>query len=245
MHSDSSTLRIVEVFGPTIQGEGPFVGRAAHFLRLADCNLTCQWCDTAFSWDHTRSDPDRPRRDVAIGELLSSLDPRTSNRNAAEPAVRRLVVTGGEPLLQAVELAELLHVLLSLQWVVEVETSGSVPPGPVTDLVNHFNVSPKLAHSGVPLRARIRRQVLNQFAEMHHAAFKFVVEADSDLNEIELILDSLSVPIEPDRIFVMAQGVSSGEVLHRSRNLAEAVASRGWALTPRWHTLLWEEQRGR
>ena len=39
-------LRVNEIFGPTIQGEGKSAGREVKFLRLSGCNLACTWCDT-------------------------------------------------------------------------------------------------------------------------------------------------------------------------------------------------------
>lgn len=240
-----SELRIVETFGPTVQGEGPTVGYAAYFLRLAGCNLTCVWCDTAFSWDANREDPDRPPRTVNAHEVLGLLDPRIDHPSAAPPPTRRLVVTGGEPLLQAAQLVDVVAPLRSLGWVVEVETSGSVSPGPLAELVDQFNVSPKLAHSGVAERARLRLPVLDEFARRASASFKFVVEGLSDLDEVANLLGKLSVAVPSHRVFVMAQGTTSDLVLKRSRELNDAVVARGWGLTPRWHTLLWNNEHGR
>ena len=43
------TSPVSEVFGPTLQGEGPHAGRPCHFIRLGGCNLSCSWCDTPYS----------------------------------------------------------------------------------------------------------------------------------------------------------------------------------------------------
>ena len=238
-------MRVVEMFGPTIQGEGPTVGYAAQFLRLAGCNLTCVWCDSAFSWDPAHEDPDLPATTVTVEEVLERLDPRAIDPAAAAPAVRRIVITGGEPLLQADTLTYLCQPLHDLGWVLEVETSGSVDPGPLAAMVDRFNVSPKLAHSGVAERARLRWPVLNEFAAMPHATFKFVARTVRDLDETAAILAKLDPTVDPSRVMVMAEGTDASQVLGCSRNLVDAVAARGWGMTPRWHILLWGDQRGR
>ena len=154
-----------------------------------------------------------------------------------------LVVTGGEPLLQARELLGLLRSLRQLGWTIEVETSGTLSPAPLVEFVSQFNVSPKLRHSEVAARARIRSEVLHEFAGLPNAVFKFVVEQSSDLEEVAELVGALGLP--GARVLVMAQGTSGAQVLRRSRELVDAVTARGWGLTPRWHTFLWEDARGR
>lgn len=40
---------ISEVFGPTIQGEGPWAGLPTYFVRFAGCDWDCSWCDTKYA----------------------------------------------------------------------------------------------------------------------------------------------------------------------------------------------------
>src|SRR5262249_28890125 len=42
-------IRISEIFGPTIQGEGPLIGRPTVFVRTAGCDYRCRWCDTLYA----------------------------------------------------------------------------------------------------------------------------------------------------------------------------------------------------
>ena len=65
----SDLLEVSEIFGLTIQGEGPSVGRRAVFLRLRRCNLACDWCDTRYTWD--KNDPDYDKYEVLTSEQIS------------------------------------------------------------------------------------------------------------------------------------------------------------------------------
>src|SRR6202046_1496627 len=44
-----SEIRISEIFGPTVQGEGPLIGRPTVFVRTAGCDYRCAWCDTLYA----------------------------------------------------------------------------------------------------------------------------------------------------------------------------------------------------
>ncbi len=135
-------MKVIEAFGPTIQGEGQFIGCASHFVRLAGCNQRCAWCDTAYA-----QAPDS--HEVREWSNSDFMDWVVSNR------VRRLVITGGEPLIQ---MDGLFSALFSLpdSFPVTVETNGTIL-GPVRAMRALDNVlwsiSPKLPSSGcyVPL----------------------------------------------------------------------------------------------
>lgn len=109
--SDPSRLAITSIFY-TIQGEGPFSGSPALFIRLAGCNLACTFCDTEFE-----QGIDKPR---PVGEIVASITQRF------QPQRRRLVViTGGEPLRQDIGL--LCEKLLEAGTeMIQIETAGTV-----------------------------------------------------------------------------------------------------------------------
>src|SRR5205807_1713343 len=157
------TLIVSEVFGPTFQGEGPSAGRRAGFVRLGRCNLDCAWCDTPYTWDWSRFDPAEELHEIDVVDLVGRLDAM---------AVDFVVVTGGEPLLQQRRLVPLLLALNERGWRVEVETSGTLAPtDEVVGLVDQFNVSPKLANSGVALDRRRKPAVLDAFQRTGKAIF--------------------------------------------------------------------------
>lgn len=105
------TLDAVRVW-KTIQGEGPFSGRPAVFVRLAGCNLDCPGCDT----DYTRD-----RQEVGIHSLLETVEAVNSATLGA--AVRLVVLTGGEPFRQPV--GPFARLLLYSGYQVQVETNGT------------------------------------------------------------------------------------------------------------------------
>jgi 7-carboxy-7-deazaguanine synthase len=46
-----SKIPVMEIFGPTIQGEGMVIGQKTMFVRTAGCDYSCAWCDSSFTWD--------------------------------------------------------------------------------------------------------------------------------------------------------------------------------------------------
>jgi 7-cyano-7-deazaguanosine (preQ0) biosynthesis protein QueE len=227
------SLAVSEVFGPTVQGEGPTAGRRAGFVRLGRCNLDCSWCDTPYTWDWDRFDPAVEVTRTAVADVVARVEAM---------AVDRVVVTGGEPLLQQRALVPLLVAAGERGWAVEVETNGTIAPAPeVTARVAAFNVSPKLANSGVPADKRIRPAALRALAATGKAAFKFVATGPADLDEIATL--AAAHALAP--IWVMPEGTDAATVAARLAQLADGVVAHGWNLTPRLQVLAWGDQRGR
>jgi 7-carboxy-7-deazaguanine synthase len=226
-------LLVSEVFGPTVQGEGEHVGRAAMFVRLGGCPLECSWCDTDYSWRPDLVGDDNTFEVLPVGDVADRV---------LAGGCPRVVVTGGEPLLQRDAAASLGEVLARSGVAMEVETAGVVAPGPLAAVVDLFTVSPKLANSGMPVERRLRWSVLAEFAVLA-SVFKFVVTDIDQLSEVEDVVLRLDLP--PDRVLVMPEGRCPEVVLERARALVSEVTSRGWGLTPRWHVLLWRDERGR
>lgn len=96
----------------TLQGEGPFVGHPAIFIRLGGCNLRCHFCDTDFDLEKSA------RLSVVsiVEKCLSLID----GIDMDEPLV---VITGGEPLLQNIKM--LCIRLVSSGFTVQIETAGT------------------------------------------------------------------------------------------------------------------------
>ncbi len=98
------SINISEIFY-SIQGEGPQIGTPAIFIRLAGCNLTCEWCDSKYTWKKdliTSTDISfKDLSDVICSYLINNPHPP-----------RLLIFTGGEPLLQWSSIRQFLQYLM-------------------------------------------------------------------------------------------------------------------------------------
>lgn len=111
LESDGQWLEVQSIFS-TIQGEGPFAGQPAIFLRMAGCNLRCFFCDTDF---------ESRRSTMSLGMIRNEI-----HRVSAGSRPTLVVVTGGEPLLQNV--VPLVDMLAKEGYHVQFETAGTVWP---------------------------------------------------------------------------------------------------------------------
>ena len=100
-------LAIVEIF-LTLQGEGPYVGRSAIFVRLGGCNLQCKFCDTEFDNYELLKHDEIIKRIEQVNKYNSNL----------------IVITGGEPLRQ--NISKLCKLLINLGFTVQIETNGTI-----------------------------------------------------------------------------------------------------------------------
>lgn len=226
-------LAVSEVF-ESIQGEGPSAGEPSLFLRLARCNLHCRYCDTRYTWDFAAY----RFEDEVHDEPIDALGARLQASN-----LRRLVVTGGEPLLQQRGLVE-LFALLPGDFTIEIETNGTIAPDPALRArVDQWNVSPKLANGGDPEAMRLRPAVLAAFLSTERAFLKLVIGGPEDLLEAEALIASTGFP--RSRVLLMAEAATPGELSTRGPFVAAAALRRGLRYSPRLHVELWGGERGR
>ena len=100
-------LDIVNIFS-TIQGEGPYAGVPAIFIRLGGCNLKCNFCDTEFD-NFTKTKIDDILKEVSL---------------LAGNITKLIIITGGEPLRQ--DITELCELLITQKFDVQIETNGTI-----------------------------------------------------------------------------------------------------------------------
>ena len=234
-----------EIFA-SIQGEGKTQGRPSVFVRTSHCNLYCVWCDTGYTWNwlgtpfkHVRDRKYDPAQEVV------EMSPAEVARAVRSHSCTNVVLTGGEPLLQHRELAELMRILREAdeRYRFEVETNGTLVPGDeFASRIDQYNVSPKLSNSGIEREKRISARALEYFAASPKAGFKFVVSTPEDLGEVlELVRD---FRLRPGEVCLMPEGTRSEDLRERGRWLVGLCKTHGFAFTDRLHIHQFGEKRG-
>lgn len=249
--STEHTLLVSEEFTAP-QGEGPHAGRPMYWLRLGGCNLACKWCDAAYACFYDK-------RSAAQHETGRVYDPQQElTRYHVDEVADRIhcsnlttvAVTGGEPLIQQVRVAELIaHPLLKAhQW--EFETAGTLVPTSLAKLKNvRFVVSPKLASSGNSEARRRNPAAIKALLAVPGTAFKFVVDGrksfwlwETDLAEVEYLCRTWQLP--PDKVWLMPCGTTPEEVATGMQQLEPIAMARGYNLSGRAQVFMHGDERG-
>ena len=226
-------MKISEIF-ESIQGEGTNAGKPVVFLRTAECNLKCTWCDTKFTWDWKQYDYSKEVKEIAIKEIIDSI---------SQFNVKHLVITGGEPLMQQDDLAELLT-FIKPEFYVEVETNGTIlPNNALTALVDQWNVSPKTSNSGNPLELCEINECYTFFSMQKNCYFKYVIENVDDISEINQLIKKYN--LEKGRVLLMTQASTKDELSKREKNVFLMSSKNELGFSPRMHVAKWGSQRGK
>lgn len=243
-----STLAVNEVYDRLVaQGEGPSLGRLCTFVRLARCNLDCgegpgaTWkCDTPYTWRWRARYPRGTSYDPAVEVTTTEVEEVVERVLALCPPM--VVISGGEPLLQRRGLTDLVAALAGAGVDVEIETNGTRAPwAALAPAV--FNISPKLANSGVGRDRAWDLDALRGFIATGRARFKFVA---SDVRALEEIAELCKLAGIPDRlVWVMPAGTTAVAIRQALGRVAEEAIARRWNITTRLHVTLWGTQRGR
>lgn len=206
VRSDGTSLDVHSIF-LTIQGEGPFTGRPAVFIRLAGCNLQCPSCDTEYT---------KGRKEMFVEDILRAVYQQT--RDCVKRPI--VVITGGEPFRQNILLlCALLH---NNSFIVQIETNGTLEPSlgemqsPVWNNV-HIVCSPKAGK-------------VREWVRLNARCFKYVLSHDS-VNPKDglpiLALNHTAAPevARPGIQPVYLQPMDAKDPVENQRNINAVVAS--------------------
>lgn len=206
-------LEITEIFR-SLQGEGPFMGRPAVFVRLSRCvEPFCPWCDTPEGL--------KPGTQMTVGDVADRIDALGG---------RFVVITGGEPLRQWPDHLERLEDrLIQKGYALQYETSGKIH---IPATCRGFMVcSPKFIEGQWHFPGQNAQRV---------DAFKFVVRHDYDAVRA-FIRDH---GVAADKVWIMPRGASRAEQLEYCRPVWEFCVAHGYNYSPRLHILTFDRQRG-
>lgn len=229
-------IRISEIFGPTIQGEGRLIGTPTVFVRTGGCDYRCSWCDSlhAVLPEHRKS-----WKPTTVNAIIAEVD-----RLAGGPIL--ITISGGNPALQP--LAPLIAVAHLRGHRVALETQGSVCRAWMQEL-DHMCVSPKPPSSGMHTDFDKLADVLQ--VAPHDVLLKVVVFDETDYwyaREVAKHFPSVPFAISAGNADVTSgdDALVKADILERTRWLIEfARADRWYDLTilPQLHVLLWGNAR--
>ena len=236
MTSEPPTLRISEIFGPTVQGEGALIGRPTVFVRTGGCGYRCAWCDTPYAVLPAYRDQWRSLDHAAV---LAEVE-----RLAGGPIL--VTVSGGDPALQ--ELAPLIRAGQERGHTFALETQGAVAP-PWFAQLDYLTLSPKGPSSGHLTGLGELEACREAAGNGPETVFKVVVFDDADFDYARELAANY-----PDRPFYLQVGnpVPVGEpepadLLARYRWLVERTLSARWyqaTVLPQLHVLVWGNTPG-
>ncbi len=231
-------IKVAEHFF-SLQGEGHSIGVPAVFLRLSGCGGTCTWCDTVEVWKKgIWLDYDE------LDALFRNSGYYTRMRKGAH-----LVVTGGDPMLQQGKLNEMFQRMQEFgehpeSMMIEVETQAMIAPEPeFARWVRQWNISPKLANSGMTLEKRENAEALRILGRSSSAYYKFPVRpVQADLDEVDHFVRKYR--LHRNRVFLMPICSSREEHQEASLKVAEMAKVSCYRYSPRLQLALWNQATG-
>ena len=230
----------------TLQGEGVSMGVPSVFVRSSLCNLHCTWCDTDYTWNWEGT-PWQHESGLKFSkdDYIVSLEASQVAEMVASYGCKNVILTGGEPLLQQPAWEEMIQQLKvrDPHYRFEVETNGTqIPSEFMSNAINQWNVSPKLTNSGNKEELRINGDALVNFATRENAWFKFVIQTEEDLTEVQYLEKTYHLP--KDKILLMPEGRTEQALKQKRLWLADICRDQGYRFSDRLHIQLWGSKRG-
>jgi len=240
---DQPSIRISEIFGPTIQGEGALIGQPTVFVRTGGCDFRCSWCDTLHAVDNKYRHEWQPMSARSIwNDVL-----RLSNN---VPLVVSL--SGGNPAIQP--LAPLIELGKADGFRFALETQGSI----AKNWFRHLDVltlSPKPPSSGMPMdwgkleacvaAAAGTTKIVLKIVIFDDADYRFAKQVAAQYPDLSIYLqpgNHTPPPPEDSNAFVDIDGIQT-----RLNWLIEKVTKDHWfsaTILPQLHVLIWGNKRG-
>lgn len=242
-------IRISEIFGPTVQGEGALIGMPTVFVRTGGCDFRCSWCDTLYAVDPAFRADWKPDTAAEVMDRVRAL-------SGGKPIL--VTLSGGNPAIQP--LSGLIALGKPDGFTFAIETQGSIARDWFADL-DYLTLSPKPPSSNTDfdpdaLAACIDVARANGIPDGPTIMFKFPVRDAADLmfaDHVRKRHPDISVCLQPVNTTPAephpdgANGVDIDGLTERYRWLVDQVSARGWfniRILPQWHVHVWGNLRG-
>ncbi|MFB9750829.1 7-carboxy-7-deazaguanine synthase QueE [Paenibacillus hodogayensis] len=243
MESAARRIPVMELFGPTVQGEGMVIGRKTMFVRTAGCDYSCAWCDSAFTWDGTGKEEIR---------LMTARDIYAELRAIGGDTFDHVTVSGGNPALLP-QLAELVDLLRGQGVTIALETQGSRWQDWFWQ-IDELTLSPKPPSSRMSTDWVILDSIVGNLLERKRRfSLKIVIFDDADLlyaAEVHERYPDVPFYVQSgnDRLRETDPGRLLPYLLDRYRWLVECVIAherlKRAHVLPQLHTWLWGNKKG-
>ena len=233
------TLRISEIFGPTIQGEGALIGVPTVFVRAGGCDYRCVWCDSLHAVDSAYRRDWAPMTPDAIWAEVKRL-------SSGQPLV--VSISGGNPAIQ--DFGPLIALGRAEGYGFACETQGSVARDWFADL-DTLVLSPKPPSSCQVVDWSAFDACLAAAGQGPKVGMKIVIFDEADYlwardvaeryPDLPLYLQPGNPEVDPDR------PVDLTAALARLEGLIDRVTADGWfrpRVLPQLHMLVWGNKRG-
>ncbi|WP_409340712.1 7-carboxy-7-deazaguanine synthase QueE [Paenibacillus sp. MBLB4367] len=169
--AETRRIPVMEIFGPTVQGEGMVIGRKTMFVRTAGCDYSCAWCDSAFTWDGSgKADIRLLTAEEIYNQLLST----------GGDTFAHVTISGGNPALLP-QLGELIELLHEHGIQAALETQGSRWQDWFWE-IDDLTLSPKPPSSGMTTDWSVLDSIVRKLSERSRPySLKVVIFDDADL----------------------------------------------------------------
>lgn len=234
----TDTIRISEIFGPTIQGEGALIGQPTVFVRTGGCDYRCTWCDTPYAVDSAYRSGWHPMGAEEIFDKIQML-------SKGKPLMVSL--SGGNPAIQP--FASLITLGQERGYRFALETQGSIAQDWFAQL-DVLTLSPKPPSSAMKTDWKAFDACLEAAGKKPDISLKIVVQDDTDYDYARITAEKypqLPLYLQPLNHAPENSNADTEGIMERMRWLVDKVVQDQWhdaCILPQLHVLLWGNQRG-
>ncbi|MEW9503001.1 7-carboxy-7-deazaguanine synthase QueE [Jeotgalibacillus marinus] len=237
-------IPVMEIFGPTVQGEGMVIGQKTMFIRTAGCDYSCAWCDSSFTWDGSAKDE---IRQLTVNEIVEEL------HQTGDDSFSHVTISGGNPALLR-HMGGLVDALHEQEITVALETQGSIWQDWFLE-IDDLTLSPKPPSSMMKPNMAILDEIMDRLKVRHVSTYslKVVIFDEKDLDFAQELHERY-----PGIPFYIQTGNDQVHEENDKRLVSDLISRYEWLIDrvmerpvlnrvrvlPQLHTYVWGNKRG-